>query len=446
MGSKKKLTFDNKKILAPMVRIGTLPMRLLCLDYGCDIVYTEEIIDYRLIRSERVVNDLLGTVDFIDKSDGSLVFRTCDMEKDRVVLQLGTADAQRALAAAKLVVNDVAGIDVNMGCPKEFSVKGGMGSALLSKPDIAEDIMRTLVENLPCTVTCKVRIFPDIESSLQFCQRMADCGIDAIAIHGRRKEERPQNENHNDFIRILAIGLTIPVIANGGSLVIDSYEDLDSFREETGSSSVMIARAAQWNCSIFRKSGKLPVDEVITAYLKYCVDYDNPTSNCKYCVQNMLREFQHSPKGMAFLESHTLEDICSLWDLGEYCKMKQSEYRNRGILCRREAMPEGVKRNLAEEGVVEMKCAFLRHLFQNNDLPKTQLLTWTRKKFLRTPIYETEQYDKRFRSIVSVNNSKYSSSFWEKNKRWSEQAAALVALCSLNVIDAEPLRRKGALR
>jgi len=53
---KKKLSYENKLILAPMVRIGTLPMRLLALDYGADIVYTEELIDRKLLRSIRREN------------------------------------------------------------------------------------------------------------------------------------------------------------------------------------------------------------------------------------------------------------------------------------------------------------------------------------------------------------------------------------------------------
>ena len=61
------------------------------------------------------------------------MFRTCAKEKDRVVLQMGTADPQRALNVAKLVEKDVAGIDVNMGCPKEYSTKGGMGAAIVNK-------------------------------------------------------------------------------------------------------------------------------------------------------------------------------------------------------------------------------------------------------------------------------------------------------------------------
>lgn len=51
-----RLQYDNKIIMAPMVRVGTLPMRLLALRYGADIVYTEELIDWKLLKSERRVN------------------------------------------------------------------------------------------------------------------------------------------------------------------------------------------------------------------------------------------------------------------------------------------------------------------------------------------------------------------------------------------------------
>lgn len=51
-----KLNYENKVILAPMVRVGTLPMRLLALDHGADIVYSEELIDWKLLRSVRRVN------------------------------------------------------------------------------------------------------------------------------------------------------------------------------------------------------------------------------------------------------------------------------------------------------------------------------------------------------------------------------------------------------
>lgn len=53
---RKRLDYRNKIILAPMVKVGVLPFRLLALEYGADIVYSEELIDWKLIKTERRVN------------------------------------------------------------------------------------------------------------------------------------------------------------------------------------------------------------------------------------------------------------------------------------------------------------------------------------------------------------------------------------------------------
>lgn len=53
---RRRLDYANKIILAPMVRVGTLPMRLLALNYGADIVYTEELIDWKLLKTTRLDN------------------------------------------------------------------------------------------------------------------------------------------------------------------------------------------------------------------------------------------------------------------------------------------------------------------------------------------------------------------------------------------------------
>lgn len=109
--------YRNKVMLAPMVRIGTLPTRLLALDYGADLVYGEEIIDFKIIRCKRLENgkpatcflsfltfylEILGTVDFIDDNN-LIVFRTCKSEKGRLIFQLGSCDPDRALQAARVV-------------------------------------------------------------------------------------------------------------------------------------------------------------------------------------------------------------------------------------------------------------------------------------------------------------------------------------------------------
>lgn len=71
----------------------------------------------------------------------------------------------------------------------------------------------------------------------------------------------------------------------------------------------MLARVAQANCSIFSPNGMKDLDVIIEEYLKYAVDYDNAPSNTKYCVQNMLKELQETPRGKKFLECQTLEQI-----------------------------------------------------------------------------------------------------------------------------------------
>lgn len=61
---------------------------------------------------------------------------------------------------------------------------------------------------------------------------------------------------NSDAIRRIAESVRIPVIANGGSDEIHCYEDIEKFKNECGVTSVMIARAAQKNISIFRREGK----------------------------------------------------------------------------------------------------------------------------------------------------------------------------------------------
>lgn len=100
-----------------------------------------------------------------------------------------------------------------MGCPKEFSIKGGMGAALLSDPDKAVDILEKLVNNLVIPVTCKVRVLPDVDDTIKLCRRLQETGIAAIAIHGRTRDERPQHPNRNHYLKQVAAALDIPVIA-----------------------------------------------------------------------------------------------------------------------------------------------------------------------------------------------------------------------------------------
>jgi tRNA-dihydrouridine synthase 2 len=66
------MDYKNKLIMAPMVKISTLPSRLLALEMGADLCYSEELIDFKLIRCVRKENKILNTIDFYDDEDVSV--------------------------------------------------------------------------------------------------------------------------------------------------------------------------------------------------------------------------------------------------------------------------------------------------------------------------------------------------------------------------------------
>lgn len=280
--------YAEKVILAPMVRENSLAFRLLCLRNGADLVYTEELIDYRVVRIKRIENRLLDTVDFIDDRN-KVIFRTCPEERHKVVFQVGSNNPERALEAAKIVSNDIMGLDFNFGCPKAFSISGGMGAALLDDPERIHQLLTTCVSNLNIPVTCKIRIKPSVRETLDLVKMIESCGVSAIAVHGRTRDQRPKQENNDDLLRLISESISIPVIANGGSNQIKTYDDIVRFKERTRASSVMVGRAPMRNPSVFNRDNSIqPAEDVIKDYLRLAVKYDNYVANVKYTTQAMM--------------------------------------------------------------------------------------------------------------------------------------------------------------
>lgn len=73
-----------------MVRVNSLPFRILCLKYGANLIWSEEIIDKRILKCERILNEKLNTIDYILKNENILIFRTNYIEKNKIIFQLGT--------------------------------------------------------------------------------------------------------------------------------------------------------------------------------------------------------------------------------------------------------------------------------------------------------------------------------------------------------------------
>ena len=207
-----------------------------------------------------------------------------------------------------MVAPYVAAVDVNMGCPVHFSTSGGMGSALLRKPETVERILTALVAALPCPVTCKIRLLgasrrlgpslvgspvctaPHVteseEETAQLAQLIQRCGVAALGVHGRFIPQKPREPAH--WSRIAAVVRAVPglpVIANGDVFAFGDFERLCS---ATGAVAAMCARAAQWDASVFRAEGPAPGAEVRRRYVEACLAWDNPLSNSKYCLREML--------------------------------------------------------------------------------------------------------------------------------------------------------------
>ncbi|KAG9324122.1 hypothetical protein KVV02_003368 [Mortierella alpina] len=304
------LNYNNAAILAPMVRVGTLPIRLMALEHGADLVYTPEVVDKGIVGAERVVNEDNGTIDYVVK--GVSVFKTHPIEKSRLVFQIGSANADLALEAALTVAQDVSTIDLNCGCPKRFSIHGGMGAALMEEPEKLCGILRKLVQHSGLPVTCKIRIFPDRERTLKLVKMIEATGIVALAVHCRYRDERPREPGHWDRFKEIVDAVSIPVIANGDVM---KYSDMARVRELSGATGVMIARGAQANVSVFRKEGRLPTLDMVRQYIRKCMATRNLHSNTKYVLMQMMVEETKSPYYRPLCDAKSFRAVCKVFEM-----------------------------------------------------------------------------------------------------------------------------------
>jgi tRNA-dihydrouridine synthase 2 len=300
-------TYSNSQILAPMVRASTLPLRILAQYYGAKQCYSEELIDKKLQKCTRIYDSTTNLIHFIPESTVSSpsttsIFTT--FENEPVAVQLGTSNGVDALRAAEVVANDVRAIDINMGCPKVFSIQGGMGSALLKNPEAISDILSTLRRNLSIPITCKIRLLEDEKSTVEILRRAESVGIAAIAVHARHVPDRPYHRALRTKVALLPSTVNIPVIINGDIFV---REDITSALAESQCSSVMIARGAFWNASVFRSDGMLPLWQVVRTYADVAMRIGH-FPNAKFCIGEMMKDF------VGTLQSNRLVISSKNWD------------------------------------------------------------------------------------------------------------------------------------
>jgi tRNA-dihydrouridine synthase B len=226
--------------LAPMAGVTDTVFRRLCKEQGADVMVSEFVsADGILHRNERTRE--------------MIYFQPVERP---LGVQLFGADPERMATAAQAVVEwvDPDFIDLNFGCPVNKVVCKHGGSALLRDCPLLEKVASTVVRKLhPFPVTAKIRLGWDHSSinAEQTAKILEETGIQAIAVHGRTKDQGYSGEADWDQIARVAGAVSVPVIGNGD---LRSVADIGRRIRETGVRGLMIGRAAMNNPWIFRQA------------------------------------------------------------------------------------------------------------------------------------------------------------------------------------------------
>lgn len=227
--------------LAPMAGITDTTFRQLCKGYGADVMVSE------FVSSEGIFRKNERTMEYLDFE-----------ESERPLgIQLFGGDPEHLAEAAKIVLDwkrpDF--LDINFGCPVNKVVSRNGGSSLLRDcpllASVASGVAKAVGMDVP--VTAKIRIGWDADSvnAVEVARTLEDCGMSAIAVHGRTRAQGYGGEADWETIDAVARAVGVPVIGNGD---IATGADLAKRKRETAVSGVMIGRAAMQNPWVFREA------------------------------------------------------------------------------------------------------------------------------------------------------------------------------------------------
>ena len=231
------VTLDNPLILAPMAGVTDLPFRLLCKEQGAGLICME------MVSAKAIYYKNKNTEQLLEISP----------KEHPVSLQLFGSDPEIiAEMAARIEERPFDILDFNMGCPVPKVVNNGEGSALMKNPKLVEEILSRLVKAVEKPVTVKIRkgFDDDHVNAVEIAKIAESCGVAAIAVHGRTRQQYYSGQADWDIIRQVKEAVAVPVIGNGDLLCAGDVADM---REETGCDGFMIGRGAQGNPWIFKQ-------------------------------------------------------------------------------------------------------------------------------------------------------------------------------------------------
>ena len=226
---------ESNVVLAPMAGVTDRPFRTLCRKFGAGLAASEMLTaDVRLWNTPKSRRRM-------DHSG----------EPSPRVVQIAGFDPQMMAEAARRNVDAGAEIiDINMGCPAKKVCNRLAGSALMQDEALVARILRTVVHAVPVPVMLKTRTGwnRDNKNGTRIASIAEDCGIQALAIHGRTRADMYAGAAEHETVAAIKARIGIPVIANGD---IDSPRRAREILALTRCDGLLIGRAAQGRPWIF---------------------------------------------------------------------------------------------------------------------------------------------------------------------------------------------------
>lgn len=230
---------ERPVMLAPMEDVTDISFRLMCKRFGADMVYTEFVSADALIRSVSKTQQKLAVSD----------------DERPVAIQIYGRDVDTMVEAARICEEarpDI--LDINFGCPVKRVAGKGAGAGMLRNIPLMLEITREVVKAVNIPVTVKTRLGWDMDNLIivDLAERLQDCGIAALTIHGRTRSQMYTGEADWRLIGEVKRNprMAIPIIGNGD---VTSAEICSRRFEEYGVDGVMIGRASIGRPWVFRE-------------------------------------------------------------------------------------------------------------------------------------------------------------------------------------------------
>ena len=304
--------------LAPMEDVTDPAFRALCKRYGADRVYTE------FVNADALVRDIASTTRKLTISDA----------ERPVAIQIYGREPE-AMRNAALIVEQAKPdfIDINFGCPVKKVAGKGAGAGLLRDVPKMLEITRAVVNAVHTPVTAKTRLGWD-ENSLylsdgtpfivDLAERLQDCGIQELAIHGRTRSQMYRGEADWTLIGEVKSNprIHIPIIGNGDVCTPERAR-------EYGVDAIMVGRATFGAPWLFAEMKGLPAPRTMSE--KVAVLKEHVLASIAWCgnderkgIVHSRRHFAASPvfKGLdnfkqtriALLRAETVDEVFSIMD------------------------------------------------------------------------------------------------------------------------------------